>query len=294
MNGINNNYIDINVNHLLSMGFNREEINNLIYVRDNGGKFTPSALQSYGYNYEQAKRLAYMANICKGKVNIESKDQMTKHLKKMFGTGHRINIHDLETSSINNVPRIAVIDNLVQAPYSIWNSKNYKGKEALYKVIDVTGQRITIETPRKPRLEYRQAKELPGILEIKGVRANGNCVVSFDKKYCKLCNRFVIVASLRRPERHLGMYEVICIEGTKIYIYATSMGIREQVRYSMGTQRIYDYGIFPQDIKGKLDLVAKQIYKRFSGVSVSYENPIDQYKVIEVTHQIDEIDNVDI
>ena len=250
-------------------------------------------MQSYGYTFEQAKRLAYAANICQGKVTVESKDQMTKHLKKMFGGARKITINDLETSNVSTVPRLAVIDNLIQAPYSIWNSKNYKGKEAIYKVVDVTGQRITIETPRKPRLEYKQAKELPGVLEIKGVRANGNCVVSFDKKYCKLCNRFIIVASLRHPEKHLVMYEIICIEGTKIYVYATSLGIREQVKYNMGTQRIYDYGIFPQDIKGKLERVAKQLYSKFSGVSASYIAPIDDYKVLEVVKQTDSLDNVE-
>lgn len=294
MDYMNNNYININPNQLLSIGFTQQEVKELLYIRNNGGKFTPSALQSYGYTYEQAKRLAYMANICQGKVTVESKDQMTKHLKKMFGTGHKITINDLATSKVSNVPRVAVVDNIVQTPYSIWNSKNYKGKEALYKVIDVTGQRVTIETPRKPRLEYRQAKELPGVLEIKGIKANGNCVISFDKKYCKLCNRFVIVASLRHPEKHLGMYEMICMEGTKVYVYATNMGIREQVKYSMGTQRIYDYGIFPQDIKHKLDLVTKEMYQKLCGVSAVYIDPVDNYKVIEIEKQFDEMDNVDI
>lgn len=272
--------VNIDNNRLLSLGFTQQEIQQLNYVYANGGKFTTNALQSYGYNYEQAKKLSYMYNICSGKIQIDSKQEMIKHLRKMFGSDYRISIQDLAVSKVTNVPRVAVIANIMDAPYNIWNSSNYKGKDTLYKVIDVSGQRITIETAKKPKLEWGKAKVIPGVLEIKGVRNNGNAVVSFDRKYCKLCNRFIIVASLRNPEFHFGKYEMICFEGTKVYIYATNLGTRDAVKYSMGSQRVYDYGIFKQDIKGKLDNVAKAMYKHLHGVSVQYEGANSDYSVI--------------
>ena len=291
----------------------------------NAGKFSPAALQSYGYDINSAKRLAYMNKIMQGNVQINSENDMITHVKKMTGVSRdiakqavyrenlsngygaqnysevelvkhlketngrqrKITIQDLSISKITTVPRVALIGGIIDAPYNIWNSKNYSGKDALYRVIDVSGSRITIETSRKPRLEWGKAKELPGILEIKGVRSNGNAIVSFDKKYCRLCNRFVIVASLKNPEFHLGKYDMICFEGTRVYIFAINMGIKEKIKYNNGNQRIYAYGIMPQDIKGKLDFVAKAMYQELHGVAVNYIEPNSDYSVVSKT-QVDE------
>ena len=48
------NQINIDVNRLQQLGFSQREIQQLQYVYGNGGKFTPSALQSYGYTYDYA------------------------------------------------------------------------------------------------------------------------------------------------------------------------------------------------------------------------------------------------
>lgn len=278
----------INDNKLVSIGFSPEEIRHMHLVQNNGIKFTMQSLQMCGYNYEQAKRLMYGYNICSGKVQVDSKQETIKHLRKMFGANYRISIQDLAVSNINTVPRVAVVKNIPDPPYSIWNSNQYSGKDAIYKVIDVSGQKVTIETPRKPRLAYGQTKVLPGILEIKGVKANGNAVVVFDKKYCQLCNRFIIVASLKKPEFHHGLWEILCFEGTRVYVYATNMGTKENVRYSMGTQRVYDFGIFIKDIKPKLNLAASKIYKKLGGVGTQFEGANAEFKVL--TQEIREID----
>lgn len=287
----NGNMVDIDPIKLKGLGFNDAEIQQLLYVYNSNGKFTTNALQSYGYNYEQSKRLMYMYGICCGKVQVETKEQLIKHLRKMHNGAYKISIQDLMVSKVTDVPRIAIVGNIKEEPYNIWNSNKYKGKAAIYKVVDVTTQRITIETSRKPVLEYGKPKVLPGILEIKGVRNNGNAVVAFDKKYCKLCNRFIIVASLRNPEFHYGKYEVICFEGTKVYVYATNMGTRDSVRYSMGTQRVYDYGILPKDIKPKLDRVAKALYKHLHGVSVQYSGANSDYRIVPIERKEEDLED---
>lgn len=274
------NPVYIDTAKLASIGFSNTEIQNLQYLYNNGAKFTSQALQSYGYTFEQSKRLMYAYNICIGKVQVDSKQEAIKHLKKMFGSTYKITIQDLAVSNISTIPRVAVVGNITDAPYSIWNSKQYSGKDALYPVIETSGQKITIETPRKPKLAYGAAKVIPGVLEIKGVKNNGNAVVTFDKKYCKVCNRFIIVASLRNPEFHHGKYEMICFEGTKIYVYATNIGTRESARYSMGNQRVYDYGIFENEIKPKLDKTAKGIYQYLHGVSAQYIAATQKYELL--------------
>jgi hypothetical protein len=280
----------VNTDELVRLGFNNTEINELLKVYNNMGKFTPSALQSYGYTYEQAKRLAYMYNVCTGKVTIDSKQDAIKHLKRTFGANYKISMQDLPVSSITNVPRVAVVGNIKESPYDIWNSSNYKGTEGIYKVIDVSSTRITVETSIKPRLEYGKPKEIPGVLEIKGVKNNGTAVVAFDKNYCRLCNRFIIVASLRNPEFHCGKYEIICCEGSKVYVYATNMGTKENTHYNGNTQRVYQYGLFSKDIKGKLSSVAKALYKHFEGVSAEYNEATQEFITVPRVQKQEEED----
>lgn len=303
---------------LLNLGFSQNEINHFEHVYNNGGKFTPMALQQYGYTYEQAKRLNYMSKILRDGINMQTENDMISHVKKMTGSSRemakqavyrqnlsngygaqnysevelikhlretngkqrRITIQDLAVSKVTAVPRVAVVAGITDEPYTIWNSKNYKGYKAMYKVVEATGSNITIETPRKPKLAWGQSKKIPGVLEIKGVKGNGDAVVVFNKNYCRLCNRFVIVASLKNPEFHLGKYEMICFEGTRVYIFAINMGTKENVRYNMGNQRIYEYGIMPGDIKGKLDSVAKNMFNHLGGVSAKYVEPNEDYKVV--------------
>ena len=273
-------------NTLLNLGFTQQEINNYEYIYNNGGKFTGQFLQKLGYNMEASKRLIYMNKILSGEININTESDMITHYKKMTGTSReqakaavysanlsngygkenysekeliqhlktvngqkqKIRIEDLKVSTVNSVPRVAVVSGIEVEPYTIWNSSNYSGKEALYKVIDVSGQKITVETDKKPILKYGTNKVINGVLELKGINQNGNAIVTFDKSVCKLCNRFIIVASLKRPEFHLGMYKIICFEGTQVYVYATNMGTGDKVHYKGGAQRIYAFGIFPQDI----------------------------------------------
>lgn len=320
-------------NYLIGLGFTQQEINGYEYIHINGGKFTPLVLQSYGYDFNSAKRLAYMHKVLQGGVQINSeydminhvkkmtgasrqdakqavysenlqngyaeqnysKEEYIKHLKETAGRSYKIGIQDLAVSNVTDVPRVAVISGINQSPYDIWNSSNYKGKNALYKVIDVTGGRITVETNKKPKLAYGASKNIPGVLEIKGVKQNGMAVVSFDKSVCRLCNRYVIVASLKRPEFHLGLYEIICFEGTRVYVYATNMGVKDKVRYKGGTQRVYSYGIFPQDIPGKLKTVAKNMYEHLRGRKAEFVEANSSYRVvsIEEVDKMNEDESVD-
>jgi len=74
------------------------------------------------------------------------------------------------------------------------------------------------------------------------------------------------VASLRRPEFHHGMIEMVCIEGTKVYVYAQTLGTRDVVGHNMGTQRVYDYGFQKSEIQPKLIKVGSEVYNQLCGV----------------------------
>lgn len=278
-----NNYVQAQVisRRFQQIGFSQIEITEFLRMLSVNASFTVGALQSYGYSNKQAIRLKYMFDIYSGKIQIETQDELAKHLRKMSGGIYKISMQDFPKSKITNIPRVTVIANIPQSPYDIWNSKNYKGREAIYKVVDVSGQRITIETSRKPQLQNKHTKSIQEIFEIKGVRANGNIVVAFNKNYCKLCNRFVVVCSLRNPEIHLGKYEMICFEGTKCYVYAINIGTKETVRFNTENHRIYDCGLAPNDIEGKLKNVAQLMYNQLKCVAVKYCEPNTTYSVVD-------------
>lgn len=278
---------------LRQLGFRQDEISALQYIVLNNGKVTTQMMtQYYRMGYEQAQKIKYMYDICTGRVMITTEEDLAKHFKKMFGKHRRIGIADLEVSRINDIPRTAVVAGIPSdTPFAIWNSKQYKPQDRLYKVADVSGQNVVIETNRIPVLKYKQSREIEGVLKILDVPKNGKILVSINKNYCRLCNRFVIVGSLRRPEFHLGLMEIICIEGTKVYIFADLVGAKKYSRYGNTTQRIYDFGFFPNQIDQKLTICAKRIYAGLNGV---YANKVPANMAFElIPKEIKEEDDED-
>lgn len=289
------NYMDMQFDfdpvRLVSLGFSQEEVNCLGSLVNMGYKINNQTLQMYGLNYEQQQRIKYMYNICCGKINIDTKEELIRHLKKMNNHAYKIGIGNLPISRITQIPRVAVVAGIKQDPYTIWNSGNYKGKEMLYVVQNVTGQKVLVETGRKPVLKHGAAMTIPGVLDIKGVRANGKAIIEFNKSHCRLCNRFIIVATLRHPEFHHGMYEIICYEGTKVYVYARTMGVKDGVRYNGSTERVYAFGFFEGEIKPKLESVAKYIYGALNGVKAEYESGNQDYKFLDIVRQDTELED---
>lgn len=279
--GVYTPYTQLNVDPVMlqSLGFTPEEISTLQYIVSTGGSISRASLMNYGLPYELASRIKYMYDIVTGRVSIESTDDLARHLRKMFGNHRKIGITDLALSKIKKVPRKAVVAGIKDEVFSIYNSSGYKPEERIYDVVDVTSERIFIKTKRKPVLKYGQQKKIDGVIEIVEVKPDKKVVVAVNKKYARLCNRFVIVGSLRRPEFHHGLVEIICIEGTKIYIFARSIGTKETVRYS-NTQRVYDYGFLPNEIQPKLIKVASELYPTVCGVYAASYPPNSDYSVI--------------
>lgn len=263
-----NNQFDLDPIMLRYLGFSDEEIAVLSNIVASGGKTTVNYMVNcYGIPYEQAKKLKYMYDICTGKVIINSEDDLSKHLRKMFGRHQRIGIQNLSSRFIDEIPRTALIAGIPKdSPFAIWNSINYPPFERMYTVINATASNVTIETNRIPVLRYKQDKFIDGVLKIVDGPKDGILQVEINKEYCKLCNRFVIVASLRKPEFHHGMVEIICIEGTKVYVFADTISSKKYLRYGNNSQRVYDYGFFPTEIRSKLMASASKIYKSLCGV----------------------------
>lgn len=320
--GVYNTYNQFELDHgrLVSLGFIQAEIDTLQYIVMCGGKVTPMALSSYGLEYETAQRIKYMYDIAIGKVGIESTDDLCRHLRKLFGKHRRLGIQDLILSKVRNIPRLAIIGGIPKGPYDIYNSKNYPLSERMYEIEAISGSRITIKTKKRPVLKYGSEKKVyyvknldtgntnyflkdsdivPSVkkdsgykvgtaLEIKELTRDKQVIISVDKDYSRVVNRFIIVGSLRRPEFHCGLVEIIAIEGTKVYVYATSIGNKESVGYKGGTQRIYDCGFIPGEIQTKLMGAASELYKHVCGVFATAVPANSDFNILDVEQPEDD------
>lgn len=261
---------NVDENKLRELGFSQDDIGVMQYVSRFRGKVSVADLQANGIEYERACKIKYMYDIAIGRVNIESEDDLAKHFRKMFGNHRRIGITDLAVSKVNKVPRWALIGGIKDEVYSCLNSKNLPPEKRLYTVEKV-GSRVTVSTDNRIVIPYEYPMKIDGVIEILGKeKQTGRIVMAIDRNYCRLCNRYIIVASLRAPETHHGMVQIICVEGTKLYVYAKTLGIKESVSYSGGTARVYDYGIKANEIIPRVRAVAEAIYQSLCGVYAKY------------------------
>ena len=261
---------EFDIRRINNLRFSTTDIEALKIAVSSGLRVTTQNLTCMlGFNYDLANRVHYMYNICVGKISIDTMDDLSKHLKKI-STTNRIGIQNFPVSSINKIPRTAVIGGIPNGPLAIFNSDNYKGRDMLYVVSNVTSKNVIFRTRRRPVLRQGDNKEIPGVIKITG--ANERFVeIEVNREHCRLCNRFIIFASIRRPETHHGMWTLLAFEGTKVYVYAQSLGMRDSAKYSISNQRVYDYGFFSSDIEQKLKSTAEKINAMFSCVYSEYE-----------------------
>ena len=261
------NQIELNTDLLLRLGFDTNMVYQLSYMVQQMGKITVQKLCNMGIDYVTAKDYKYMYDLGTGYITLESEQDLIKHLKRVNGRHKKIGIADLTVSRVTSVPRVAVVSGIRDEPFTIYNSKQYSFKEMLYKVEDVSRSRITVLTSRKPRIKWGDPKKVDGVVEILELQSDGKVLVAFDKSICRLCNRYIIVASMKRPEFHLGMVEILCYEGSKVYVYAQILKPTEIIRYNNGTQRVYSYGFEGRSINSSVIKVANEIYQKLRGVT---------------------------
>lgn len=281
---------NLDENMMLRLKFTKQEIQALKQIFNYFGTVTSAKAQQFGYPPEVAKKLKYMYDIATGNVIIESSDDLSKHFRKMFGAHQRIGIQHLSASKLNRVPRKCILGNIPAGKFEMYNSKHYSPQDWMYDVLEVTGGHITINTAKKPVLKYKESKKQDGVAEIVAVNKDGTINIEFNRDYARLCNRFIVVASLRRPEYYHAMVEIICIEGTKIYVFAVTMRDSEIPNYKNGSQRVYDYGFFKAEIKRKVMNVASIIYKNLCGVYAQPEEGNTDFEMIKRDVRDDEED----
>lgn len=265
---------------------------------ENIPRIDSDTLSQFNFNKYNLDRLKYTYQTALNKISIDNEYQLQTHFRKLNRNFQgKIGIQDLIASTIREVPRKCVIAGIPSdSPFAVYNSSNYKGANKLFNVIHATPTKATIITPIKPVLKYGQAHGISDCINVNGLVPKTNregktidfAEVDVYKRYFRLCNRFIIVASLRQPEYHLGMYVLIANEGSKVYVYAKNMGISASPKYNGSTERVYDYGFFNGEISNKLKTSAIKIYRKLQCVSQQYLPATMTFVTVEPDRKVDE------
>jgi len=260
------------------LGFKDHEIYCMQELMSSGEKITPMNLSKLGFNVHEVGRLKQLHGLMSGRVEIEDSDDFAKQLKKL-SVGHKTSIRELPPTRVTRVPRKAVIHSIEDSTFKMYNSSNYGKVNKFYDVVTVGGNRIHIETARKPVLKYKQSKKVDGVIEITELLEDGRVRIAVNREYASLCNRYVIVAGVREPDVHHGCAKMVIWDGSKIYVYVKSIGRREKLDYMLSSVRVYDHGIFKEDIEAKLKLSVETVGYRLGAKHVEYLEYTEEYEI---------------
>ena len=292
---------DYTRNQLMALGFTLDEMNVYDTILYECGKVTSQLMARYGIPYNEVQRIKYMTDIIMGKYVINTEDALIQHLKKMHLTNKKTGIYDLINSKNFNMKRKCLIAGMpAGTPFVLYNS----GKEKkTHTVVNVTSSNIEFVSDIIPKLPYGDSKKLVRLMDrrnnkIKYYRTveeipsmykendldydikvvaeleetDGKYIkVRMHRDYARMCGRYMIVASLRVPDNHLGMIKIITLDGARAYVYAKQTGWNEKAKYSAAKERIYDYGFDVNDIRGKLMQWGSQLYTKLMGVYADFE-----------------------
>ena len=324
----------IDCNYLSALGFEPSEIQVFIDIISKFFMVNTRALYEYAnmtgiyINQLESQRLQYAYKIVSGKevIDTQSYKSVAAHARKMYkGTNIKLDFDRIGSRGKHEIPRTAVVDGLPQ-PFAIWNSRDYPQMERTYKVDKIAKEYVTIKTDRIPKLKYNDATEIPGVLKILS-NENGIITVQIHKKYCRLCNRFVIIASRSNPDRRTildtndkfngdynigndemltnddeythGCIVMVAADGTIIYLYAKTMRIDKYGNSVANisdttSSRVLDYGFYNQEIVPKLRNIGKQLYNQINGIYMKEFTGSRTYQEIttsEVTATMEDIEN---
>ncbi|GHU74101.1 hypothetical protein FACS1894188_01350 [Clostridia bacterium] len=204
-------------------------------------------------------------------------DELCRRLKKLNGADYeKVTTDALPLSTIDRVPRYAMVGKIRNEVYSCLNTKK---SGLLYDVVKSAGGRVHVIIPKKcrPVLPYQYPKKIDDMLEILELNKDGSVLIAVNSEYCRIRNSFVICASLRAPREHLGAAVIICSEGTKVYVYASNIGTRDSIGLSYGTNRVYDYGIFEEEIEDKLNAQLQILFPHLCGAKYSIHPPNSEF-----------------
>lgn len=269
----------IYTNDLERLGFSQQDIALLDAVASDGRMPTMLGMRNMGIDAETADKLRYLYRIASGEVRIESSDDLSKHLKR-FWRGERVGMHSLPLVNVGKLGVFCYVHGL-SGPWAVLNSCKYESKglkQCCYMVKKSSSERVLIETDRRPVLKHKEPTEVAGSIRIANMAAiysgeTNKVQYSISKKHIRFVNRYVIVASLKKQHGHFGAYNIMCMDGTQVWVAAIPVRSKGASSYYKDSQRVYRYGIDVNDIKKDLDGVAGMIFKHLKAFNSVLKHP---------------------
>lgn len=288
---------------MIELGFEPIVMQTRETILMNYGKLSSKAFEMFGvWDYKLRQDILYADKIIKGIVPVENKVDLKKHLQKM-NYDRKISIADLASSIspknelkaiIRGLPKNSVfgiyntddteegyvtIETLTSKYITIYSEKYYKigakQSRCLYRVKDLLQNRIKYYESRdkieKNILDNPLTFKVEKIAELLNVQTIGGkkvVAVVIHRDYCRILGRYMIAASLKAPDLHLGAYELLALGGTSVFVFAKQVKYNQKadIKYSTGTERVYHIGHEGDKLDEMLDTVTKQVYQKIRGV----------------------------
>lgn len=309
-----NNIPNIDYATLNRLGFKNDEINDVCTAIKAFGKADKKqVVQAIQYSgtaqytdHVRLNKLMYLSKIIERKTNRtsildalslilkntvcssfdtdveEAMNIISLHYAKMFRDFHigsdKFTNRGLGQPKLRALKSLAVVANVRDPIFEIYNSDRYVVKERFYTVLKKGSTNITLLTDRTPVLQRGQEAKVKDVGEIKVItNKQGEREVNLviNNRYVGILNRFVIAASTRRPQIHCGMVEMICKGGTRLYVYALEYNESDSVNGGVNyrndgagsnSAKVFDYGFNGNELENKLINVANAIYSNFDGI----------------------------
>ncbi|MBR1454964.1 MAG: hypothetical protein IJ593_10050 [Lachnospiraceae bacterium] len=294
-----NYYFEMDEGLLSSLGFTVDEINILRDAVNFYGLISVQKLSQPPFllqDMQMVQRIMYAYNICMGKKVVDTTEphSIAAHFKKMaqlYNVYPSFDALKLKKRQFNLIPRTAVIAGIPQGNFFVLNSNLYNKMDATYRVEKIAKEWVTIYSERKMAVGYSDRlndsyenrewgiPDVLKVLEVGDFAEDRPWKLMLHKKYCRLCNRFMIIVTSKKisPEtlEHNGGYTVITNEGQIITIYAKTTDFdsygnpRESIPNSNNNTAIIDYGFYKEEVQSKLDKALNELQKNWTTVYVN-------------------------
>lgn len=307
----------VDYNRMLELGFEQVVLQTRDLILQSYGKLTSKGFQMCGvYDARLKQDVIYADKIIRGVIPIENKADLKKHLLKM-NYSRKISVADLATSItpkndllayVRGLPAKSIfgiynttdndeyhmVDTISPKYVTILSEKYYKmtarQSKELYRVQDLVHKRVKYYEVHKDIerfiLDNPQEYAVNKVAEIQHVQTVGNVKkvsVILHRDYCRLLGRFMIAASLRAPDLHLGAYELLTLGGTTVYVFARQVKFNQKanIKYSTGSERVYYIGTNESEIEEKLIAITNQVKQKVKGVYAEEIPATSQFVAIE-------------
>lgn len=287
---------------MIELGFEPIVMETRAAILQNYGKLSTKAFEMFGvWNYKLRQDIIYADKIIKGIISVDNKIDLKKHLQKM-NFERKINMADLATSvspknelkaiikglpmkslfgiyNTNNAVNYVDVETITNKYITILSEKYYrigvKQSKCLYRVKDLINNKQKYydshDKIEKNILNNQAAYKIEKVAELLNVETYGTkklVSVVIHRDYCRLLGRYMIVASLKAPDLHLGAYELISLGATTVYVFARQVKFNQKadIKYSTGSERVYYIGFEEDKLDEMLLTITNQVYQKIKGV----------------------------